>query len=80
MSWYSKAARLVGQPVGVSLVNGQGVTGVLCSISGGNVQLQEYLYQSQFATKQYPYTMVQDINPFPGCAMPGPGPGYGPLY
>lgn len=72
MPWYSKAVGLVGQPVGVSLTNGQGVTGVLCSVSGGNVVLQEYLYQSQFATKQYPFNMIQDINAFPGCAMPGP--------
>ncbi|MUT64600.1 hypothetical protein [Paenibacillus sp. NEAU-GSW1] len=41
-AWYSKAMRLVGQPVGVSLTNGQGVTGVLCSVSGGTVVLQEY--------------------------------------
>lgn len=72
MSWYAKALRLVGQPVGVSFMNGQSVTGVLCSISGGNLVLQEYLYQSQFATKQYPINTIQDVNPFPGCSMPGP--------
>jgi hypothetical protein len=71
-SWYTKALGLVGQPVGVSLANGQGVTGVLCSVTGGTVVLQEYLYQSQFATKQYPFNSVQDINPFPGCSIPGP--------
>jgi hypothetical protein len=62
---------LVGQPVGLSLANGQGVTGVLCSLSEGNVVLQEYLYQSQFATKRYPYDAVQDVNAFPGCSIPG---------
>lgn len=72
MSWYSKALGLVGQPVGVSLMNGQGVTGVLCSITGGNLVLQEYLYQSQFATKQYPLNTIQDVNSFPGCSTPGP--------
>ena len=71
-TWLSKANSLVGQPVGLSLTNGQGVTGVLCSLSGGNVVIQEYLYQSQFATKQYPYNTVQDLNGFPGCAIPGP--------
>ncbi|MCR2805926.1 hypothetical protein [Paenibacillus soyae] len=72
MPWYAKATGLVGQPVGLSLMNGQGVTGVLCSLSGGHVVLQEYLYQSQFAAKQYPFQSVRDINGFPGCAMPGP--------
>ncbi|GGG64367.1 hypothetical protein GCM10010918_18040 [Paenibacillus radicis (ex Gao et al. 2016)] len=72
MAWYSKALGLVGQPVGVSLTNGQGVTGVLCSLTGGSVVLQEYLYQSQFATKQYPFNTIRDINGFPGCAVPGP--------
>ncbi|MFD0589505.1 hypothetical protein ACFQZE_16070 [Paenibacillus sp. GCM10027627] len=72
MPWYTKALGLIGQPVGVSLVNGQGVTGVLCSLSGGNVVVQEYLYQSQFATKHYPFGTVRDINGFPGCTIPGP--------
>ncbi len=72
MSWYSKATGLVGQPVGVSLTNGQGVSGVLCSLSDNKVVLQEYMYQSQFAAKQYPFYMIQDINGFPGCYMPGP--------
>ncbi|MBD2870572.1 hypothetical protein [Paenibacillus arenilitoris] len=71
-SWYAKALGLVGRPVGVSLVNGQGVTGVLCSVTGGTVVLQEYLYQSQFAAKQYPYDSIQDINAFPGCSTSGP--------
>ncbi|WP_233567126.1 hypothetical protein [Cohnella endophytica] len=69
---YAKAATLVGQPVGVSLSNGQGVTGILCSVTAGVAVLLEYLYQSQFATKQYPLNTIQDINPFPGCSVQGP--------
>lgn len=71
MPWLQKAMYLIGQPVGVSLVNGQGVTGVLCSISHGEVYLLEYLYQNQFATKHYSFNQIQDINAFPGCALPG---------
>lgn len=70
--WYLKAYQLVGQPVGVSLVNGQGVSGVLCSITGGILVIQEYLYQNQFAAKQYPFYTVQDVNPYPGCYIPTP--------
>ncbi|QAY67153.1 hypothetical protein [Paenibacillus protaetiae] len=70
--WYTKALALTGQPVGVSLANGQGVTGVLCSLTGGEAVLIEYMYQSQFAAKHYPFSSIQDINPFPGCTVPGP--------
>ncbi|TVX86852.1 hypothetical protein [Paenibacillus agilis] len=70
--WYQKAIQLQGQPVGVSLANGQGISGLLCSISGGTVVIQEYLYQNQFAAKQYPFAAIQDINPFPGCYVPSP--------
>jgi hypothetical protein len=72
MPWYLNAIGLLGQPVGVSLVNGQGVSGILCSISEGTVVIQEYLYQNQFATKQYPFYAIQDVNPYPGCFVPGP--------
>lgn len=72
MPWYLNAIWLLGQPVGVSLVNGQGVSGILCSLSGGTVVIQEYLYQNTFAAKQYPFSAIQDINPFPGCYVPGP--------
>ncbi|WP_088549142.1 hypothetical protein [Paenibacillus aquistagni] len=70
--WYQKALRLLGQPVGVSLANGQGVSGVLCSMNGGVVVIQEYLYHTQFAAKQYPFATILDINPFPGCPASGP--------
>ncbi|MCU6711133.1 hypothetical protein M6D81_20780 [Paenibacillus sp. J5C_2022] len=63
---------LIGQPVGVSLKNGQGVSGVLCSLNNNTVVLQEYLYQNQYAVKQYPFHMIQDINGFPGCHTSGP--------
>jgi len=76
--WLQRATRLIGQPVGVSLMNGQGVSGVLCSISNGEVYIMEYLYHTQFATKHYSFDEIQDIRPYPGCAMPGPPPG--PFY
>lgn len=80
MPWMMKAVGLVGQPVGISLANGQGVTGVLCGIAGGNVVVMQYLYQSQFATMQYPIDQVQDINRFPGCAGSSPNPLPRPLF
>ncbi|MEK4029171.1 MULTISPECIES: hypothetical protein [Bacillaceae] len=67
MPWQDKASELIGQPVGVSLSNGRGVSGILCSVSGGKVSVIEYLYKSQFALKQYDYRSVQDINGFPPC-------------
>ncbi len=63
---------LIDQPVGVSLINGQGVSGILCDVTGGEIYLLEYLYQSQFATRHYPLSQIQAIHPFPSC--------YGPLY
>ncbi|NLY30392.1 MAG: hypothetical protein GX047_07145 [Firmicutes bacterium] len=58
---------LIGQPVGVSLVNGQGVSGILCDVSNNQVYLLEYLYQSQFATRHYSFAQIRDIHPFPPC-------------
>ncbi len=77
MHWQQKAMYLIGQPVGVSLMNGQGVSGVLCSIENGQVYIMEYLYQSQFATKHYAFHEIRDINAFPGCYPAG---SMGPLY
>lgn len=68
--WYTKALSLVGQPVGLALANGQGVTGVLCSLEGGEIFIMEYLYHSQFAKKHYPFNSIHDVLPFPGCSMP----------
>lgn len=67
MNWHHKINYLIGQPVGISFTNGQGTSGILCGISGGKLQVMEYLYQSQFALKQYDFYMVQDVNGFPSC-------------
>jgi len=67
MSWQNNLQFLINQPVGVSLTNGQGVSGILCSVSDREIYLLEYLYQSQFATKHYPFSQIQDIHPFPPC-------------
>ncbi len=61
---------LINQPVGVSLMNGQGVSGVLCDISDTEIYLLEYLYQSQFALKHYPFSQIQFVHPFPPCRTP----------
>jgi len=72
MPWSQKVPYLLGKPVGVSFTNGQGTSGILCSVHGGQVYLMEYLYHTQFATKHYPVNQIQDIHMFPGCHMPSP--------
>ncbi|MBN6889263.1 hypothetical protein ACUXCC_004532 [Cytobacillus horneckiae] len=67
MQWHHKIVRLMGKPIGISFTNGQGTSGILCGISGGKLQVIEYLYQSQFALKQYDIYSIQDIHPFPNC-------------
>lgn len=67
MPWQQKIRYLTGQPVGISFTNGQGATWVLCGVSGTKVLVIEYLYQAQFALKQYDAFMIQDINGFPPC-------------
>ncbi len=67
MPWQMKLQYLINKPVGVSLKNGQGVSGVLCNVANSEIYLVEYLYQTQFATKHYPFYQIQDINPFPRC-------------
>ncbi|MBB3113529.1 hypothetical protein FHS18_005641 [Paenibacillus phyllosphaerae] len=62
-----KAAALLGRQVGISLRDGTGVSGTLCSIQGGEIYIMQYLYASQFATFHYPLQDVADINPFPAC-------------
>ena len=62
---------LVNQPVGVSLTNGQGVSGILCSVTNREIYLLVYLYHSQFATKHYPLNQIQDIYKFPKCQSQG---------
>ncbi|MFC0418578.1 hypothetical protein ACFFHH_24615 [Cytobacillus solani] len=67
MPCQNKIRYLLGQPIGISLSNGQGTSGVLCGTSQGKLLVIEYLYQSQFALKQYDFHMIQDINGFPPC-------------
>ncbi|NRG48341.1 hypothetical protein HRF87_27030 [Bacillus sp. CRN 9] len=67
MQWHHNIVRLMGKPIGISFTNGQGTSGILCGISGGKLQVIEYLYQSQFALKQYEIYSIQDIHPFPNC-------------
>jgi hypothetical protein len=67
MPWQQKIQYLVGQPIGVSFVNGQGTSGILCGASDGKLLVIEYLYQSQFALKQYDIYTIQDLHRFPPC-------------
>jgi hypothetical protein len=72
MSLQHKAYAWIGSPVGVSLMDGTGVSGILCSIHGGSIYLIEYLYHTQFATKHYGFNQIRDILPFPQCPQPQP--------
>ncbi|MGN4124797.1 hypothetical protein ACMGD3_07220 [Lysinibacillus sphaericus] len=72
MHWQHKIRFLIGQPVGISLSNGQGTSGILCGVAGGKLLVLEYLYQTQFALKQYDFHMIQDVNGFPSCHNPQP--------
>ncbi|OIJ16343.1 hypothetical protein BKP37_06360 [Anaerobacillus alkalilacustris] len=67
MPWQHKIGYLLGQPVGISFMDGTGTSGVLCDADGGSLYVMEYLYHTQFAIKHYNYNMIQDINPFPSC-------------
>ncbi|RAU91597.1 hypothetical protein [Paenibacillus sp. YN15] len=67
MPWQLKAASLIGNPVGVSMQNGTGTSGILCGIENGELLLMEYLYHSQFAMKHYPAYTIADVHPFPAC-------------
>ena len=67
MQWQQKIRSLIGHPVGISLANGQGTSGVLCGTDGGKLFVIEYLYQTQFALKQYEFYIIKDINGFPPC-------------
>ncbi|MFC5732221.1 hypothetical protein [Cytobacillus gottheilii] len=67
MPWQQKISYLIGQSVGISMANGQGTSGILCGTSNGKLLVIEYLYQAQFALKQYDFYMIQDINGFPVC-------------
>lgn len=67
MPWQFMLPFYINQPVGVALVNGQGVSGILCRFDSEGIYLFEYLYQSQFAMKHYHYGQIQNITPFPSC-------------
>jgi hypothetical protein len=67
MQWQQKIRYLLGQPIGISFINGQGSSGILCGTSGEKLLVMEYLYQAQFALKQYDFYMIQDIHGFPAC-------------
>ncbi|MGG1514269.1 hypothetical protein ABE504_02570 [Paenibacillus oryzisoli] len=76
-----KAYMMLGRPVGISLTDGTGVSGILCSVHGGSIYVIEYLYHTQFATKHYTFNQVRDILPFPHCPQPQPPiPHPQPLY
>ncbi|WP_238602228.1 hypothetical protein [Lysinibacillus parviboronicapiens] len=51
---------LIGQPVGISLTNGQGTSGILCGVAGGKLLVLEYLYHTQFALTQYDFHRIPD--------------------
>lgn len=75
MPWRNHVHRLIGMPVGVSLINGQGVSGLLCDVRGDMIYLLEYLYRDQFATKHYNFRTIQNIVLFPPCERrPAPPP------
>jgi len=65
--WQHKINYLMGQPIGISLANGQGTSGILCGVSNGKLLVIEYLYQTQYALKQYDFSMIADISGFPSC-------------
>ncbi|MEC2708716.1 hypothetical protein P9Z39_24020 [Bacillus thuringiensis] len=72
MHWQQKIPYLIGRPTGISFINGQGTSGVLCSAHDGQLYVYEYLYQAQFAMKHYDYRQVQDIHAFPNCPHQNP--------
>ncbi|QCR31326.1 hypothetical protein [Lysinibacillus sp. SGAir0095] len=67
MQWQYKIRYLMGQPIGISLANGQGTSGILCGVSDGKLLVMEYMYQTQYAMKQYDFDLIQDISAFPPC-------------
>ncbi|AKL97318.1 hypothetical protein CACET_c38900 [Clostridium aceticum] len=75
MPWQMTMQYLINQPVGVSLADGTGVSGILCSITHSEIYLLEYLYHTQFALKRYPLYQIRDVLPFPPCSTP-----ISPLY
>ena len=75
MPWQMTMQYLINKPVGVSLMDGTGVSGILCSITHNEIYLLEYLYHTQFALKHYSLNQIRDVLPFPPCRTLTP-----PLY
>ncbi len=67
MSWQQNIWGMIGNPVGVSLKNGKGTSGVLCDIKNDVLYLIEYMYQDKFAMKQYGFDKISDVMNFPPC-------------
>lgn len=65
--WRFFLFRLIGRPVGISFRDGSGTSGVLCQIRDNTLYVIEYMYQTQFATKQYPISTINNVRPFPSC-------------
>ena len=59
MPWQTTIQYLINQPVGVSLADGTGVSGILCSINHKEIYLLEYLYHTQFVLKHYPLNLIR---------------------
>ncbi len=72
--WKKYINLMIGRPIGISLVNGQGVSGVLCDVQDKVLYVLVYMYQDQFAMKKYDYNSIDDVHPFPACRKPQPKP------
>ena len=71
MPWQQNLWSYLNKPEGVSLADGTGVSGVLCSYDNNQIYIMQYLYHTQFATMHYPYSQIQNVIPFPPCQQPG---------
>lgn len=67
MTWIQQVYFMIGLPIGISLSDGTGTSGILCNVENEIVYLLEYMYRDQFALKKYPFHMIQDIHQFPSC-------------
>lgn len=58
---------MIVNPVGISFINGQGTSSILCNVERNTLYIIEYLYQNKFAMKHYSMNMIQNVNLFPHC-------------
>ncbi|MGR5997409.1 hypothetical protein ACT7DF_17625 [Bacillus cereus] len=72
MHWQQKIPYLIGRPIGISFINGQGTSGVLCSAHDGQLYVYESFIKLRFAMKHYDYRQIQDIHAFPNCPHQNP--------